>query len=160
MIAAFALDSSQFVREVVIPLGLAYAGLMLAILIYGAELRLGRTSAREPHEGQGDPVSARRTLIVTVTGGYAVFLGITLGYYAFVAKQTSSFVFQAITGGAFMAFAIVLHGFVLFSWIEEVFLPWVRRRSRGSDRPTGHASRSSAADRDRPGVLGAEEPSS
>ena len=58
-------------------------------------------------------------LVVTVSGGYAVFLAITLGYYAFVAKQTSSFVFQAITGGAFMAFVIVLPGFVLLSWVDQ-----------------------------------------
>ena len=119
MIAEPPLDPSQFVRQVVVPLGTAYAGLVVALVIYGRELRQGRTASVEPPSQTDGPGGAWRALVVTVSGGYAVFLAITLGYYAFVAKQTSSFVFQAITGGAFMAFVIVLPGFVLLSWVDQ-----------------------------------------
>ena len=137
MIAELRLDPSQFLRQVAIPLGLAYAGLVLAMVIYGRAMRLGRTAALDPSGGHDWPGMARRHLLLTVTGGYGVFLAVTLGYYAFVARQTSSFVFQAITGGAFMAFVIVLPGFVVLTWIEDVLIPRLRRSPEGRSRTSG-----------------------
>jgi hypothetical protein len=129
MTAALVLDPSQFLRQVVVPLGLAYAGLVFVLVVYGRALRTGQTAASSDRPGRDRPNMAWRQLVLTVDGGYAVFLAVTLGYYAFVARQTSNFVFQAVTGGAFMAFVIVLPGFVLLSWIEQVLLPKLRRRA-------------------------------
>jgi UDP-N-acetylmuramyl pentapeptide phosphotransferase/UDP-N-acetylglucosamine-1-phosphate transferase len=129
MTAALVLDPSQFLRQAAVPLGLAYAGLVFVLMVYGRAHRSGNTAASDAHPRPDGPDTARRQLVVTVGGGYVVFLAVTLGYYSFVARQTSSFVFQAVTGGAFMAFVIVLPGFVLLSWIEEVLLPRLHGRS-------------------------------
>jgi hypothetical protein len=129
MTTALVLDPSQFLRQVAVPLGLAYAGLVVVLVIYGRAHRMGKTAALDAHPGRDRPHTAQRELLLTVAGGYGAFLCVTLGYYALVARQTSSFVFQAVTGGAFMAFVIVLPGFVLLSWVEQVLIPRLRGRS-------------------------------
>lgn len=154
MIAELTMDPSQFVRQVAIPLGLAYLGLVLALVTYGRALRLGQTATLDPPGRRDRPLAARRQLVLTVTGGYGVFLSFTLGYYAFVAKQTSSFVFQALTGGAFMAFVIVLPGFALFTWIEDVLVPRLRKLGAPRERPARDGIPSTITDSEEPGVLG------
>ncbi len=120
---AAALSFGPIVHRVLVPLGLAYAAVLLMI---------GRTRRPNPPLGaDGDPrpsaVVLFRHIVLTMTVGYLAFVVLVVSYYAWVANQTPQFVRAAASGGAFITFGVAVPGLLLMSGANAV-----RRRRRAS----------------------------
>jgi Family of unknown function (DUF6256) len=92
---------------------------------------LAASVGHRPESTKGRPHDFRsslRRIVVTVAGGYVVFLAIVLVFHRILAGQREV-MGQAVSGGAVLAFAIALPAFLLLSRIESAL-----RERRGRRR--------------------------
>ena len=105
-------------RDVVIPVGSAYA-LLIGVVLYAVR----HPDAGRPRDRRVGWRPRLRLIAVTVAGGYTCFLAIVLVFHVWIAGQHGAMA-SAIRGGAFLA-VIAAMTFVFGSGLERIR----RRRS-------------------------------
>jgi hypothetical protein len=127
---AAALSVGQIMRHVVVPLGLAYAAVLMGMAVQWRSATRGSMGGNAVAGTRGTRrgvVLLARHVVLTMTVGYVTFVLLVLSYYAWVADQTPQFVRAAASGGAFITFAVALPGLLLLSGVDAI-----RRRRRES----------------------------
>ena len=116
---------AAIVRGVVVPVALAYLGILLALVANHRDPRHGRM----PPGGRPQPASWRQLVLhmcSIVVVGYLTFLVIIVAFSFELGGQPPSFVGQAFGYGSALAFGLVLPGFLALSATER----FVARRRR------------------------------
>ena len=101
--------------DVLVVLGSAYA-VFVAIVLYARRRAVPRPGSRGPIPDGGGRGLLRHVLI-TVAGGYVMFIAIVLVFHVWVVGERDT-LRSAAWGGAFLA-ACAVPSFLLLSWIER-----------------------------------------
>jgi threonine/homoserine/homoserine lactone efflux protein len=110
---------------VVAPLGSAYVGFLVMLVVYRRSAMPGRGPAGRPPAWP----ALLRHLVATAIAGYVIFLAIVV-VFSFVFADQGQAIRQALTGGAFLGL-VGLVGLAALGWVEGR----VRRPPRSSSGP-------------------------
>ncbi|MGQ0670523.1 MAG: DUF6256 family protein [Actinomycetota bacterium] len=104
---------SAVLRQIVVPLVATYA-LFLGVVWYWGRHPVPRPNRRDV---MTRPSWSRwiLELLLTLAGGYLLFLAIVLVFHVAIAGQEGA-LRSAVTGGSFLAFGVALPAFALLSW--------------------------------------------